>query len=351
MTETNPNTPKELELVELDIARDAQPSDSTRDQTSIWKKAWHKFNHYWKFLLIPGYRLNSLTAREEKIEKTKSKRKFIRRLKSSLTILGIVLVLIVTTMAVFAPWLSDYPYQDLLTGVFSGSWSPPSPEHPMGTTKFGRDVLGRFIWGARSSLTIGLGSIMFSLVIGIVLGITAAYKGGRTDSIIMRIMDILLAFPGLVLALVFISIWGPRVQYIMLAYGILGIPAYARLIRGSAIQVKENVYIQAAKAAGASDSRIMFKHVLPNAISPVIVAFTFDIGGIILSLAGISFLGFGDSTLIEWGNDINVGRLHIYEAPWVMFWPGLGIVITVLGFMLLGDGLRDALDPRLKNLV
>jgi peptide/nickel transport system permease protein len=180
--------------------------------------------------------------------------------------------------------------------------------------------------------------------------VIAGFYGGWIDSIIMRIMDIFLAFPGLILAMVFIAIWGQHIEYIMLAYGIIGIPGYSRLIRGSVIQSRELPYVEAAKVAGANNWRVMFRHVLPNCIQPIIIGVTFDVGGIILSLAGLSFLGFSDPQLIEWGNDIAEARGHLYIAPWGAFWPGMMILITVLGFMLLGDGLRDALDPRLKNL-
>jgi len=166
----------------------------------------------------------------------------------------------------------------------------------------------------------------------------------------MRIMDIFLAFPGLILAMVFIAIWGQEIQYIMLAWGILGIPYYSRLIRGNVLQARKLPYIEAAKVSGAGNWRIMFKHIMPNVIQPIIISFTFDIGGIILSLAGLAFLGFSDPRMIEWGNDISQARVHLYDAPWASLWPGFIILITVLGFMLVGDGLRDALDPKLKNL-
>jgi peptide/nickel transport system permease protein len=136
----------------------------------------------------------------------------------------------------------------------------------------------------------------------------------------------------------------------MWVYGILGIPFYARLIRGNVLQARELQYVQAARVAGAGNARIMFRHLLPNCIQPVIISFTFNIGGVILGLAGLAFLGFGDTTVVEWGYDISLARDHIYTAPWTIFWPGMAILITVLGFMLLGDGLRDALDPRLKNI-
>ena len=178
----------------------------------------------------------------------------------------------------------------------------------------------------------------------------AGYYGGWVDSVLMRLMDILLAFPGIILLLVFVEILGRQVEFFILAYGILGIAGYSRLIRGSVLQAKNLPYVEAAKVAGSGKLRIMFKHILPNTFQPVLISFTFDIGGIILSLAGLSFLGYGDPTMIEWGNDISISRSNMYSAPWSMFWPGVMILLTVLAFMLLGDGLRDALDPRMKNL-
>ena len=302
-----------------------------------------------KFLFIPGYISEDLERRRFEYEKEVSKRKFIRRLKSVLTILGISIIFFIVTCAVFAPWISYYTF-DELTGYPWGAWNAPSPEHPLGQTKDGRDILGRMIWGARSSLTIALPAILFAVLFGIIIGVIAAYYGGWVDLVLMRIMDIFLAFPGLILLLVFISIWGAHLEYFILAYGILGIAGYSRLIRGSVLQTKELPYIEAARACGAGKWRIMFRHILPNSFQPVLIAFTFDIGGIILSLAGLSFLGYGDADLIEWGNDIAIARDRMYSAPWAMFWPGFMIIITVLGFMLVGDGLRDALDPRLRNI-
>ena len=309
---------------------------------------------YWittniKFLFIPGYALADLEQRRFDYERQVSKRKFIMRLKSTLTILGICIIFLVVTFAIFAPWISAFTF-DELTGYPWGAWKPPSPEHPLGQTKDGRDILGRMIWGARSSLTIALPALFIAVFFGTVIGVIAGYYGGWVDLILMRIMDVFLAFPGLILILVFIAILGPKMEFFIIAYGILGIAGYSRLIRGSVLQSKELPYIDAARVAGAKRWRIMFRHVLPNSIQPIIIAFTFDIGGIILSLAGLSFLGYGDATLIEWGNDIAVGRVHLYDAPWAAIWPGFMIVITVLGFMLVGDGLRDALDPRMKNL-
>lgn len=304
-----------------------------------------------KFLLIPGSRIEELTFREIEYEKTISKRKFIRRLKSTLTLLGIVLIFIIASFAVHAPWISPFTFfevNDIHPELIN--YGPPIPGHPLGLTEFGRDVLGRMIWGARSSLTIALPSIALSVSLGIVFGVIAGYYGGWIDSIIMRICDVFLSFPYIILVMVIVAIWGQRIENIMLAYGFLGIPGYARLIRGSVLQARELPYVDAAKVAGAGNWRIMFRHILPNTIQPILISFTFDIGGIILSLAGLGFLGYSDPQMVEWGNDIANAKGRLPVAPWASFWPGFMILIAVLGFMLVGDGLRDALDPRLKSL-
>lgn len=320
-----------------------------RKEKSIAQRLFKWIGSNLKFLFIPGYRLDELTIREQEYEKTISKRKFIRRLKSVLTIIGIGTIFMIVTLAVFAPWISPYSFA-VADGVIEGSWSPPSPEHILGQTNFGRDILARMIWGARSSLTIAIPAITLSVVVGVIFGIIAAYFGGWIDSIIMRISDIFFAFPGLIFAIVLVGILGRKMEYIILAYGILGIPYYSRLIRASVLQAKELPYIDAARVSGAKNWRIMFKHIIPNCIQPIIISFTFDIGGVILSFAGLAFLGYSDPHLIEWGRDIDIGRGHLVNAAWASFWPGLMIIFTVLGFMLVGDGLRDALDPRLRNL-
>jgi len=302
-----------------------------------------------KFLILPGSRIDELSTRQIEYEKTISKRSLIRRLKNPLTIFGICIIIFIVTLAMFAPWISPQSFTDAMLH-HAGSWNPPSPEHPLGQTAMGGDVLSRLIWGARSSLTIALPAISISVSGGIILGVISAYYGGWVDSVIMRICDILLAFPSLVLSLVFIAIFGFQIEVILLVWGFLGITVYARLIRGNVLQARALPYIEAARVSGAGNWRIMFRHILPNVIQPIIVYFTLDIGGFILGLAALSFLGMNQTVMIEWGNDINVARENPYMAPWAGLWPGFMIFITVLGFMLLGDGLRDALDPRLKNL-
>jgi len=302
-----------------------------------------------KFLLIPGSTIEELSQREFEYEMTVSRRKFIRRFKATLTIIGIVIVFFIVTLAVFPHWISTFTFEQA-NAVYPGAWAAPSPSHPLGQTKFGRDVLARMIYGARTSLTVALPAIGFAVIVGVFVGVIAAFYGGWVDSIIMRIVDVLLAFPGLILALVFVAILGSRIENIMLAWGILGVPFYARLVRGSVLQARELPYIQAARVSGAGNWRIMFKHILPNVIQPIIIAVTFGIGAIVLSLAGLSFLGFSDPRMIDWGNEIAEAREFLYISPWASMGPGFMILLAVFGFMLLGDGLRDALDPRLKNL-
>ena len=313
---------------------------------NIPKNVFNFFIKHLKFLIVPASTVEELTTKEQAYERTVSQRKFIRKLKSALTLLGIFIVFCLITMAIFPHWLSPYSFADV-NGYFTNFFEAPSPDHLLGTTKLGRDVLARIIFGARSSLTVSLPAISVNVVGGVFIGVIAAYYGGWIDSVIMRIADVFLAFPGLILALVFVGIFGKKIEVIMFIYAFLGIPGYARLVRGNVLQAKELPYVQAARVAGAKNWRIMFKHILPNVIQPVIISVTFAIGGFILGLAGLAFLGFGDPTFVEWGNDISLARANLYDAPWAPLYPGLMILITVLGFMLVGDGLRDALDPRL----
>jgi peptide/nickel transport system permease protein len=300
------------------------------------------------FLLVPGKPNAYYEARSKAYKRFRSKRSFLKRLKNPLSILGIFIVFLVVSWAVFAPLLCPYNYE-IVAGVDknSVSWAPPSPEHILGTSKFGRDLYSRLIWGARSSLLLGFFPLVIATVCGAALGLTGGYYGGIIDSIIMRISDIIMAFPGLILLILTISTFGYSISNVLIVMGLLGVPGFARLIRGGVLSEKDATYVQAAKVSGASDASILFKHILPNVLSPVIVAFTFGIGGNILNLAGLSFLGVTDSGLVEWGTDINVARAKLYVAPLSALIPGFGVFITVLGFMLLGDGLRDAFDPRL----
>lgn len=310
---------------------------------------------YLGFLFKPGQKDETLIRRDFLFNRLKSKRRLITKLNNPLTKLGFVIAFIVVTMAVFSPLISIYDYMKVWGIDFSvNAFARPSwPAHPLGVTYLGRDVFSRLIWGARSSLTMGLFSIVISSVLGVMIGVFSGYVAGWVDNVIMRLMDIIMAFPGLIMVIIILSIFNDpnasRMQIVLMLYGFLGIPGYARLIRGSVLSERTRVYVEAAKVSGSSNFRIMFKHILPNCIAPIIVSVTFDIGGIILSLAGLSFLGYGDPNLVEWGADIDNARQKLYVAPWAAMFPGIGIFLTVLGFMLIGDGLRDALDPRLQT--
>ena len=301
-----------------------------------------------KFLLIPGWRDPEFTKVEDEIGKIKSKRRFFRRLLTPLTITGIVILLIITFLAVYAPWLTPHLLNEITFPFLAGpEFESPSLEHPLGTTKNGYDILARLIWGSRTTLTLSITTILIAAAGGVVLGIISAYFGGRVDSVIMRITDVILVFPTLIIVILLVDVLGNSLQNILYIFGIFGIPGYARFMRSTVLQIKQNVYIEAAEAGGAQKFKIMFRHIFPNAISPLIVSFFGAIGAAILGFAGLAFLGLGDQTVADWGTDINYATDNP-SGLWVSFWPGIFIGITVLGFMLVGDGLRDALDPRLK---
>lgn len=229
----------------------------------------------------------------------------------------------------------------------------PSAEHPFGTDDLGRDILGRVIYGARVSLTVGLLSVFISVTIGVFLGAIAGFYGKLTDALIMRVTDVFLAFPYILFAILVLAVVPPQARgmwAVVLAIGLLGWPTFARLFRSSVLTVKENDYVDAGRALGASDSRLMFRHIGPNAIAPIVVYATMSVGGAILTEAALSFLGLGvQPPQISWGRMIDDGRAFLTTQPLLVLWPGLAILTTVLAFTLLGDGVRDALDVKLKD--
>jgi peptide/nickel transport system permease protein len=225
----------------------------------------------------------------------------------------------------------------------------PSWVHLMGTDQYGRDVYSRVIHGARISLTVGLISVGVAAIIGTVVGLMAGYYGASVEALCMRLVDVMLAFPGILLALGIVSVLGPNLRNLMLAVGIAGIPVYARLVRGSVLVAKEHLYVEAARAIGAPSRKILVRHILPNVIAPIVVTATLGMGGAILAAAALSFIGLGSQPPTpEWGRMLSEGRDYLRDAWWISAFPGLMIMLTVLGMNLLGDGLRDVFDPRLR---
>ncbi len=269
-----------------------------------------------------------------------------RFVKSRTGVGGAIVLLIVLFCALFAAQIAPYnpTRQDFRTQL-----QPPSREHLMGTDDLGRDVYSRVIFGSQASLAAGAVAASLALGVGLVLGMLAAYYGGRTDTVIMRGMDVVLAFPYILLAIAVVAILGPGLRNAMIAIGIVYIPFYARVVRGSVLSIRGREYVDAARTLGASDHRIMWQHVLPNTLAPLIVLTTLNIGQAIIDTAGLSFLGLGTQPPTpDWGNMLAGGRNYIIDAPWIVTFPGLAILVTVLAFNLMGDALRDAFDPRLR---
>ena len=226
----------------------------------------------------------------------------------------------------------------------------PSGAHWLGTDEFGRDILARLIHGARVSLKVGILAVGLSIIVGGILGAISGFYGGTIDNIIMRAMDIFLAVPSILLAIAIVSALGPSMINLMIAISVSSVPTYARIVRASVLSIRDQEFIEAAKAIGASNTRIIFKHIIPNALAPVIVQGTLGVANAILSIAGLSFIGLGiQPPAPEWGSMLSGGRQYLRYAWWVTTFPGLAIMITILSLNLLGDGLRDALDPRLKQ--
>jgi len=260
---------------------------------------------------------------------------------------GLVIVLAYLFMCLCGPYL--VPFSPLEQDLFH-RLEPPSLTHLLGTDELGRDTLSRLVYGSRTSLEIGLVATGFSLLVGTILGSIAGFYGGISDALIMRLIDVLLAFPGIFLALIIMAVLGKGMSSVMIAVGISGSPAFARTVRGCTLSARENVYVEAARAVGASSPRIIIKHILPNIVSPLIVLSTLRIGAAILVGAGLSFLGLGvQPPTPEWGAMLNEGRQYLRIAPYLTMVPGLALFIVIMGFNLLGDGLRDILDPTMKT--
>lgn len=285
-------------------------------------------------------------------------RQFIRQRSA---IIGMAIIGVLVFTAIFAPWIAPFDPTEVLLGKQEGiqkrsgpcihlfGCPPDQPQHIMGVDGNFRDLFSRVIYGARLSLFIGFVTVSISVAIGVLLGAVAGFVGGWVDNVIMRVLDVVLAFPFLLLAIAIVSVLGPGLLNAMLGIAIVSIPAYARVIRASVLSAREEEYVLAARTIGLGPLAILFGHILPNAISPLIVQATLGIGTAIIEVAALSFLGLGaQPPTPEWGSMLSAERNQVFTAPHLVFFPGLAIMLTVLGFNLLGDGLRDALDPRLK---
>lgn len=270
--------------------------------------------------------------------------------KNKLSLAALIVLVVIVLAAILAPVIIPYP-EDLVDAAHTEiKLLPPSAEHWMGTDELGRDIFSRVIYGARVSLTAALAAVGLSLIIGIPLGAIAGSFGGWVDNVIMRITDVFLSFPPLLLAIAMVALMGSSLNNAILAISLSWWPWYTRLIRGQAISVKERKFVQAAETIGTSRTRIIFKHIIPNCISPVIVQASMDIGGVILTVASLSFLGLGAQLPTpEWGLMISVGRRFFPDSWWYCIFPGLAIFVTVLCFNLLGDAIREILDPKTRK--
>lgn len=267
--------------------------------------------------------------------------------KHKLAMAGLCILLVLYAVALGAPFIATHPYYEINP---PNRLAAPSADHWLGTDDIGRDVFSRLVWGSRISLSVGFVAAGVAVLIGTTIGAIAGYYGGWLDNALMRITEIVMAFPTFFLLLTIVSIVSRSIFNIMLVIGLTSWPALARMVRGQILSLREQEFTEAARALGAGDARIIFRHILPNALAPIIVSATLRIGGAILAESGLSFLGLGvPEPYPSWGSVLNAGRSYLRMAPWITTLAGVFIFITVLAFNYLGDGLRDALDPRLKD--
>lgn len=271
-----------------------------------------------------------------------------RLLRNKPAILGLFCIAIFVAAAIFAPVIAPY---GPLEGSLANRYQPPNPQHLLGTDTQGRDELTRILYGAQVSLQVGVIAVIMALIMGGIIGAVAGGVGGKVDAVLMRIIDVLLAIPGILLAIGIIAWLDRGILQLMLAIAVTYVPVFARLLRGSLLALRESDYVTAARSIGASRMRILLRHMLPNALTPVIVAGTLVLATAIIDIAGLGFLGLGppDPRTAEWGTMLTDARKFLQIAPWLVYFPGLAIVISAIGFNLVGDGLRESLDPRLRR--
>lgn len=338
----------------MDFDRDA---DHPRPQSDTVEKIGEDSAHAVHANVVYGEPLIEEVARLDVKTRTLWGDAWHRLRHNKLALIALTWILIVVIAAVTAdfwvPQTFGDPTEITTANVSETRFQSPSAEHPFGTDNFGRDMFGRVVYGARVSLTVGVLAVLISVSIGLVLGAISGFYGRYIDAVIMRLTDIFLAFPYILFALLILAITPQDkrgVWAVVLAVGLLGWPTFARLYRSSVLSVKENDYVAAGRALGASDLRLIFRHIAPNAIAPVVVYATMAIGGAILTESALSFLGLGvQPPDISWGKMIDDGRGFLTVKPLLVLWPGLAILSTVLSFTLLGDGVRDALDVKLKD--
>ncbi|MBC7221622.1 ABC transporter permease [Candidatus Bipolaricaulota bacterium] len=258
--------------------------------------------------------------------------------------LGFFGVLAFIVVGITAPYIAPFdPNKQNLRAIFQ----PPSQDHPFGTDQFGRDVLSRVLWGARTSLIVATSAIALAMLMGALAGVIVGYRGGWLDEVVMRFVDVLLTFPDIFLAIIITAVVPPGLGTTILAIAVYNLPQFIRVARAAALNVRENAFVEAAKASGASTSHVVFRHILPNSLAPIVVLATLRTAASILTAAGLSFLGLGvQPPTAEWGTMVSEARVYIVSAPWTSIFPGLAIFFTVLSFNLLGDGINDALNPR-----
>jgi peptide/nickel transport system permease protein len=270
--------------------------------------------------------------------------------RTRVAVLGLYLMALLCAATLLGPYLTPFEPSIIGSDIAETRHLAPSLDHVMGTDKFGRDVLTRVLYGARISLSIGFLAVAISITLGTAIGAASGFFAGAVDNVLMRLVDVLISFPRLVLLIVVIALFQPSIPLVILVLGLTLWPSSARIVRGEVLSLREREFVQAARALGLSSPRIILRHIIPNVLGPVIVAATLGLGNIILIEAGLSFLGFSvPLPTPTWGNMINDGREYLVEAWWVATFPGLAIVLTVVAFNLIGDGLRDALDPRLRT--